>query len=260
MPENGHISIRNKDRVRWLIFNRPEKHNALSLDMVERALEAISRFDSDDSAHVLVISGGGNRAFVSGADISEFSRHEGAEEKFLKLCAGMFDAINDSPKPTIAMIQGYCFGGGVALAASCDLRYASEDASFCIPAAKLGIAYTVTSAKRMLDLIGAAATMEMLYTAGRYDSRQAERMGLVNGILPRTSLQEETGKVAQTIANNAPLSVRSSKFTIKHLLDSTGPEGELACERLIESCTGSEDFIEGRAAHAEKRKPQFKGR
>ena len=173
----GMIVARDDGMVRWLTFDRPDKRNALSQDMLERALEEVRRFGADDASRVLILTGGGDRAFVSGADISEFGRGPGAERRYLDLGARLFHEIHRLPKPTIAMIRGYCFGGGVALATACDLRYASDDALFSIPAAKLGIAYDVDLAKRLVDLAGPAAAKEMLFTGRRYDAAQAERMG-----------------------------------------------------------------------------------
>ena len=254
------IVTRDDGMVRWLTFNRPEKRNALSLDMLERALEEVRRFGADAASRVLILTGGGDRAFVSGADISEFGRGSGAERRYLDLGARLFHEIHRLPKPTIAMIRGYCFGGGVALATACDLRYASDDALFCIPAAKLGIAYDVDLAKRLLDLAGPAAAKEMLFAGRRYDAAQAERMGLVNRICAGDGLARETAGLAAEIARNAPLSVRSAKFAIAHLLAEPSGRDRSECERMVAACAESEDFAEGRAAFAEKRKPAFRGR
>ena len=267
----GRIGLRTDGRVQWLTFDQPAKHNALSMGMVEQALDAVRAFCANAEQRVLVLTGGGDRAFVSGADLAEFDREtdaDGAERRYSALGAELFEAVADCPKPTIAMIHGYCFGGGVALAAACDLRYAADDARFSIPAARLGLAYSLTFAKWVLDLVGPAAAREILYTGRRYDSAEAEKLGLVNRVYPKAALETEVGRIAGTIADNAPLSVRATKETIRYLLsDSANREyrdpddtERAACERLIAACSDSRDFAEGRAAFAEKRQPVFEGR
>ena len=259
----GAIQFRNDGGVQWLVFDQPAKHNALSMRMVKDALEAVRNFNEDEQQRVLILTGGGNRAFVSGADISEFENEADkdiGERQYSKLSTELFEAVADCPKPTMAMIHGYCFGGGVALAAACDLRYASDDALFSIPAAKLGIAYSLTFAKWVMDLVGPAAAREMLYSGRRYDSGEAERLQLVNRVHVKHLLEEEVSKLADTIANNAPLSVRSTKQTVRYLLSDPAERDRDACESLISACAESRDFAEGRAAFAEKRTPAFVGR
>lgn len=259
----GDIRQRDEGRVQWLIFDQPAKHNALSLRMVKGALEAVRAFSANEQQRVLVLTGGGDRAFVSGADISEFDSEadkDAGERHYLRLSTELFDAVADCPKPTIAIIHGYCFGGGVALAAACDLRYAADDALFSIPAAKLGIAYSLTFAKWVTDLVGPAAAREMLYSGRRYDSAEVERLQLVNRVYDKQQLDAEVAKLADTIANNAPLSIRSTKQTIRYLLADPTDRDRAACEALISTCAESQDFAEGRAAFAEKRTPNFKGR
>lgn len=262
-PESEKILTRREGAVQWLIFNQPEKHNALSLSMTEGALAAIEAFDADDDLRVLVLAGGGDRAFVSGADISEFEkrRHDAASaERYAEISNRMFDAVYETTKPTIALINGYCFGGGVALAASCDLRYASDDALLSVPAAKLGIGYRVSFTKRILDIAGPARTREILYTGRRYNAAEALEMGLVNRIYPKADLHEEVAALAETIAGNAPLSIAVSKATVAAWLDDPDRRDLAACEAMIATCSDSEDFQEGRRAFAEKRKPVFRGR
>ena len=182
------IQTRTDGAVQWLIFNQPEKHNALSLDMTVRALEVVEAFDRNDSLRVLVLAGAGEKAFVSGADISEFDKRRNNAEtaaEYTNITNRMFDAIYETSKPTIAMINGYCFGGGVALAASCDLRYCSDDGLFSIPAARLGIGYRVSFTKRIVDLVGPAATREILFTARRYDAGRSGGLGSGEPGLPQ---------------------------------------------------------------------------
>ena len=254
------IQTRTDGAVQWLIFNQPEKHNALSLDMTVRALEVVEAFDRNDSLRVLVLAGAGEKAFVSGADISEFDKRRNNAEtaaEYTNITNRMFDAIYEISKPTIAMINGYCFGGGVALAASCDMRYCSDDGLFAIPAARLGIGYRVTFTKRIVDLVGPAATREILFTARRYDAGEAAAMGLVNRVYPKDDLQSEVEAIAGKIAENAPLSIRASKTMVSEI---TGGAPDVAlCEEMIRICSDSNDFAEGRKAFAEKRPPVFTG-
>ena len=259
----GAISLRTDGAVHWLAFDRPEKHNALSLGMIEAALDAVRAFSASDEQRVLVLTGGGERAFVSGADIAEFEKEKDAaatERRYTALGTEMFEAVADCPKPTIALIHGYCFGGGVALAAACDLRYAADDAQFSIPAARLGLAYSLTFAKWIADLVGPAAAREILYTGRRFDSAEAERLGLVNRVYAKSALNTEVGQIAKTISANAPLSIRATKQTIGYLLDDPAKRDRSACDSAIAACSGSRDFAEGRAAFREKRQPVFEGR
>lgn len=258
----GEVRRRNEGRVQWLVFDQTTKHNALSMQMVKDALAAVRAFGADERRRVLVLTGGGDRAFVSGADLSEFETEAGmdaGERQYSTLSTDLFEAVADCPKPTIAAIHGYCFGGGVALAAACDLRYAADDAQFSIPAAKLGIAYSVTFAKWVVDLVGPAMAREMLYSGRRYDSREAERVGLINRAYAKSALEAEVSALAGTIADNAPLSIRAAKQTIRYLVGD-GDRDRTECDSLIAACADSEDFAEGQAAFAEKRKPVFTGR
>ena len=259
----GRIGLRTEGTVRWLVFDRPARHNALSLGMVEAALAAVRDFCANDAQRVLVLTGGGGRAFISGADLAEFAEERdtaGAERRFSTLSADLFEAVADCPKPTIAAIHGYCFGGGVALAAACDLRYAADDARFSVPAAKLGLAYSLAFTKWVVDLAGPSAAREILYTGRRYDSAEAERLGLVNRVYPKAALDAEVAQIAGTISRNAPLSVRAAKQTIGYLLSDPADRDRSACDAAIAACSDSRDFAEGRAAFAEKRQPDFEGR
>ncbi len=259
----GRIGLRDEGMVRWLVFDQPARHNALSLGMVEAALAAVRDFCTNDAQRVLMLTGGGDRAFISGADLQEFARERdtaGAERRFSTLSAELFDAVADCPKPTIAMIHGYCFGGGVALAAACDLRYAADDARFSVPAARLGLAYSLTFAKWVVDLVGPSAAREILYTGRRYGSAEAEQLGLVNRVYRKSDLNAEVAQIAETISLNAPLSIRAAKQTIRYLLSDPAERDRSACDAAIAACSDSRDFAEGRAAFAEKRQPEFEGR
>jgi len=257
------VLTRTDGAVLWLTFNAPEKRNALSLEMSVKALEAIEAFAGDGALRVLVVSGAGGKAFVSGADISEFEkkRNDAASSaRYAEITTAMFNALYEVEKPTIAMIEGYCFGGGVGLAASCDLRFVAEDARFAVPAARLGIAYRPEFTRRLIDLVGPSRTKEILYTGRRFDAGEALAMGFANAVLPKDGLTAHVSECAATIAGNAPLSVNAAKVIVNQLLADEGARDPERIERLVDTCADSADFAEGRRAFMEKRPPKFTGR
>jgi enoyl-CoA hydratase/carnithine racemase len=257
------ILTKRQGGVSWLIFNQPEKRNAMSLDMTVKALEVVQEFARDETARVLIVTGAGDKAFVSGADISEFEEkrsNAAAAAEYAAVSQRMFHAIHDVEKPTIAMIHGYCFGGGVALAAACDIRVCSEDALFSIPAAKLGIGYRVDFTRWIIDLVGPAYAKEILYTARRFTAAEAHHMGLVNRVLPKAELETYVLSDAHMMAENAPLSLKVSKVVVNECLKDPAERDTAKCERLIAACMESEDYKNARRAFMEKRKPAFTGR
>lgn len=256
-----HVQTRRDGAVRWLIFNKPEKHNALSLDMSAAALDVIEAFAAADDERVLVVTGAGGKAFVSGADISEFEKRRSDSAKadeYARATTRMFFALRDVEKPTVAMIRGICFGGGVALATCCDLRIAADDGVFCVPAARLGIGYSADFVKLLADLVGPAVAKEFLYTARRYPAEEARAIGLVNRVVPSAELDDFIKDYADGIAGNAPLTQRAAKIVISELLKET-PDAERSA-RAVAACADSEDFRNARRAFMEKRKPIFEGR
>ena len=259
----GRIGLRTDGRVQWLTFDQPAKHNALSMGMVEQALDAVRTFCANAEQRVLVLAGGGDRAFVSGADLAEFDRKPdaaGAERRYFALGAELFEAVADCPKPTIAMIHGYCFGGGVALAAACDLRYAADDARFSIPAARLGLAYSLTFANGLSNWSARRRRAKSCTPGGATTARKRRSSALINRVYEKASLNAEVAQIAETISANAPLSIRATKQTIRHLLSDPAERDRSACDEAIAACSDSRDFAEGRAAFAEKRQPVFEGR
>jgi enoyl-CoA hydratase len=248
--------------VGFLVFNNPERRNAVSLDMWQRAGEVIAEFGQDDGVRVIVLTGAGDKSFVSGADISKFEDERAnaeAQEKYAKTSSGMRELLRGTGKPTIAMIRGYCIGGGMSLALSCDLRICSDDAQFGIPAARLGIGYGMEGLRRLVELVGPSAAKEFIYTARRYTAAEALRMGIVNQVLPAQSLDAVVREIAGNIAVNAPLSILTAKRVVDELMKDPAERNLALCEELVKRCGASGDFIEGRRAFMEKRKPVFKG-
>jgi enoyl-CoA hydratase/carnithine racemase len=257
------IVTRKEGGISWLIFNQPEKRNAISLDMSVRALEVVEEFARDDSARALVLAGAGDKAFVSGADISEFEKRRNSAEaaaEYQRISTRMFDAVRDVEKPTVAMIHGFCFGGGVALAACCDIRLCAEDALFSVPAAKLGIGYRIEFTKLLVDLIGPSYTKEFLYTARRYTAEEALAMGFVNRVVPKADLEGMVRTYAEGIAENAPLTQKAAKVIVNEILKDPAQRDVARCNRLIAECADSDDYKNARRAFMEKKKPVFVGR
>jgi enoyl-CoA hydratase/carnithine racemase len=219
-------------------------------------------FAGDDAIRVVVITGAGGKAFVSGADISRFEKErsdEQAQARYNAVVSKANEAIYTFPKPTIAMIRGYCLGGGLGLAVCCDLRIASEDSRFGIPAAKLGVGYGFVGIKRLADLVGPSFTKEIFFTARQFDAAEALAMGLINRAMPADRLEAYVKDYADTISNNAPLTVNSVKFIANQTAVDPDKRELARCADLVKGCFASKDFIEGRTAFMAKRKPAFTG-
>jgi enoyl-CoA hydratase len=260
---DGQILTHVDHGIRWLTFNQPEKLNAVSLEMSQAALAIINGFAANIDERVLVVKGGGDKAFVSGADISEFDKKRNnaeTSEEYGRLFYGMFKALRDVEKPTLAMIRGYCFGGGVALASCCDIRICADDALFAVPAARLGVGYRAEFVKMLLDLVGPAKAKEILYAVKRFSATEAHAMGLVNQVTTVDGLAEEVQNYAQTITENAPLSLRAAKVIVNELLKDEGARDTDKLHQVVADCADSEDFKNARRAFMEKKKPVFTGR
>jgi enoyl-CoA hydratase len=261
MPSDKMISKVDAG-VGWMIFNNPERHNAISLEMWEAALEIMAGFSADPTVRVMVVTGAGGKAFASGADISKFKdeRQEAAAlAHYQATTQKAYAAIQGMAIPTIAMVRGYCIGGGTAVAVCCDLRVCTENAKFGIPAAKLGLGYGLQRARPLVDLVGPAFAKEMFFTGRQFDAREAERMGLVNRVVADDQLEATVDELARTIAENAPLTVRTAKLVVGELLKDARDRDVAATERAVDACFNSADYKEGQAAFAEKRKPRFIG-
>ena len=258
------LLVETDGAVGWITFNNPAKHNALSVAMWRALPQALDTLEADPAIRVIVLKGAGERAFISGADISEFASMRASADAvaaYDELAEGATQRLRGADRPTIAMIRGYCMGGGLGLAIACDMRIASAGALFAIPAARLGVGYRVGSLKLLTDLVGPAFAKEILITARRFNATEAERIGLVNKVVPDDTLADEVESYCNAIAANAPLSMRASKHMIAELARS-GADGIDAalCEDLVTACFTSADYTEGRTAFMEKRPPKFTGR
>ena len=251
-----------EDGVGWMTLNNPERHNAISLEMWEAALEIMAEFTADPAVRVMVLTGAGVKAFASGADISKFKDERQETEALAHYQATTqraYSAMQAMTIPTIAMVRGYCIGGGTAIAVCCDLRICNESAKFGVPAAKLGLGYGLNRAQPLVDLVGPAFAKEMFFTGRQFDAREAERMGLVNRVVADADLESTVTEMARTIAGNAPLTVRCSKLVVGEVLKDASIRNVAATERAVEACFASNDYKEGQAAFMEKRKPRFTG-
>ena len=253
---------RKEGGVGYLIFNNPERHNAVSLDMWEAAEGFLEEFKKDPNIRVVVLTGAGGKAFVSGADISKFDKERSSKEaidRYNVVVDQANTAIYEFPKPTIAMIRGYCIGGGVGLALCCDMRICSDNSKFGVPAAKLGLGYGYKGIKKLVDVVGPSFAKEIFYTARQFTAAEAQMMGLVNRVLPGDELESYVKDYAETIAGNAPLTVDAVKFIVAQTVADESTRDLKKCDDMVQACFASKDYIEGRKAFMEKRKPQFTG-
>jgi len=260
---DGKILQSVSDGVGVITFNNPEKRNAMSLDMWEGLGHALTELRDDPDVRVVILTGAGDKAFVSGADISQFekTRHNAeASEEYSRRSAAQRALLANYPKPVIACIRGFCLGGGMQVAMMSDIRFAAENSQFGIPAAKLGIAYGYDGLKHLVSLVGPSWARLIMYTGMRIDSAEALRIGLVDRVLPNSDLWDATMEIAQTISGNAPLAIQAAKITIAQVLKDESHRDMDAIKNIGTACMDSEDFREGRRAFMEKRKPKFTGK
>jgi enoyl-CoA hydratase len=256
------IISRRENGVGHVVFNNPEKRNAVSLEMWQAVEGVLEEFAAADEVRVVVLSGGGDKAFVSGADISKFEDERSSAEavaRYNATTAGIYTKLDAFPKPTIAQITGSCVGGGVALAVCCDLRICGQGSRFGIPAAKLGLGYGFPGLQRLVNLIGPAFAKEMFFTARLFSAAEAHQMGLVNRVLPDEQVAGYVADYARTITANAPLTVGSVKAIVGEVLKDPAARDLARCEELVRACFASRDYVEGRQAFMEKRAPRFIG-
>ncbi len=262
MSQTDKMLSRKEGKVGYLTFNNPERHNAVSLEMWEAASGFLEDFKKDNNIRVVVVTGAGGKAFISGADISKFEKERSTQEGVDRYNAAVDHANNafyTFPKPTIAMIRGYCIGGGVGLALCCDMRICTDGSKFAVPAAKLGLGYRYDGLKKLVDLVGPSFAKEIFFTARQFTAAEAQMMGLVNRVLPDADLESYVKDYAETIAANAPLTVNSVKYIVGQAVADESKRNLKKCDELVQACFASNDYKEGRKAFMEKRKPAFSG-
>jgi enoyl-CoA hydratase len=258
----GKMLASTDGSVGLVTFNQPEKRNAISVDMWAGLAEILTRFENDPSIKVVVMTGAGEKAFVSGADISQFDQMRGdadAQQEYDRLTSEGRATLAQFNKPLIASIRGFCLGGGLNIAMNADIRIAGQGSEFGAPAAKIGNVYGLEMASRLVSLIGPAHARMMLYTGNRIGAVEAERIGLVNKVVPVETLNDVVFEIAHAIANCAPLSVLAHKLVISESLKDAGKRDIEAVQGAVKACLDSADYREGRQAFMEKRAPRFLG-
>ena len=262
MSATDKVLSRKEAGVGYMTFNNPERHNAVSLDMWDVAERILADFAADSAIRVVVHTGAGGKAFVSGADISKFATERStkeAVEHYSVVVDRAHTAVYEFPKPTIAMIRGYCIGGGLALALACDMRICSDNSRFGVPAAKLGLGYAFKGIKKLVNVVGPSFAKEIFYTARQFTATEALQMGLVNRAVPGDELEQYVQDYAAVIGGNAPLTIAAVKYSIGEAVKSASERNLQKASDMVAQCFASKDYVEGRTAFMEKRKPQFTG-
>jgi len=261
--KSGLVRAETQGPIGWLIWDNPAKLNALSPGMSEDALCVIEAYAADPAIKVVIMRGSGRKAFISGGDISSFDKTRANAEiarQSRAIPAKLRQAMLDLEKPLIAMIYGYCFGGGLGMALNADLRFASTDSQFAVPAAVRGVAYAPSGLQQLVDLVGPSIAKDIMFSARRLKSDEALRVGLINRVTDAEELEALTIEYAETLARNAPLSIRASKFFINQLGLPEEQRNQPRIAAMIDEAENSEDFKEATRSFMEKRKPVFQGR
>ena len=249
-----------EDKVGYVILDNPSRLNAISLSMWEKIGILLKEYENNNNIRCVVLKGKGKKAFSAGADISEFNNNRSQSDTVLKydnVSKNSLQILQRFSKPTIALIDGYCIGGGLATALSCDIRLASKKSTFAIPAAKLGLAYDYLGIKKLRDIVGPSRAKYIFFTARQFTSDEAMQMGIIEQIFNDSDFEEHTLKVLNAISDNAPLTIASAKLAI----DADPQDSKMIqrCREFEQVCFSSKDYEEGRLAFSEKRKPIFKG-
>jgi enoyl-CoA hydratase/carnithine racemase len=260
---SGRVAVEREGALAWLVFDHPERRNAVSLAMWEAIPACAAALDADPEVRVVVLRGAGDQAFVSGADISQFEAARtgaAAAHSYEDTTARAFAALAGLSKPVIAAIHGFCVGGGMAIALTADLRVAADDAVLAIPAARLGLGYHAAGIDALVRLVGPSTAKEVLFTARRFRADEALARGLVNEVVAKPSLDARVRALAGEIAENAPLTLRSVKLVVRELAKPEAARDTAAMRDSIHACFESDDYREGVRAFLDKRRPVFRGR
>ncbi|MEN8184334.1 MAG: enoyl-CoA hydratase [Myxococcota bacterium] len=259
----GRVRVEREPPIGWIVFDHPERRNAISTEMWRAIPPAVAELSADPEIRVVILRGAGDLAFVAGADISEFEQQRTGGEAAVAYESGTgraFGALVNLEKPLLAAIHGFCVGGGMALALAADLRFAAEDAVFAIPAARLGLGYHASGIEALVQLVGPSAAKEIFMTARRFRADEALRLGLVSGVVPKDQLEDHVADLARRIARNAPLTLASVKLVVRELARPLEQRDASAMAESIRACFESDDYREGVRAFLEKREPHFQGR
>ena len=249
--------------IGWVTFDNSARRNAVSLAMWEALHRIVREFAADAAIRVVVVKGAGDKAFVSGADISEFDEKRSSPETvahYNETAEAATEALSQLGKPTIAMVRGFCIGGGVSVAMSCDLRIAAAGARFGVPAARLGLGYEFKGVKKLVDVVGPAFAKEIFFTARQFSAEEALSMGMVNRLVGDAELEGCVRDYAGMIAGNAPMTVGSIKTIVEQVMKDESERDMALCRQVVDDCFNSSDYVEGRTAFMSKRKPVFTGR
>ena len=257
------LRVEKKGAVAWIVFDQQAKRNAINGAMWRGIAPTMARFDADPEVRCVAFRGAGTEAFSAGADITEFEAQRsgsGAVGQYDDLLDQVLHAIQDSRKPSVAMIYGFCLGGGLEIALACDLRYCGASAQFGVPAAKLGLAYNVEGHKRLLETVGHARAREIMFLGRRYGAEEAVRIGLAHQAFADAELEAEAGRILKMLCENAPLAIANTKTIIEEFVKSEGLPDPAVMREAMDRCSRSADYAEGRKAFMEKRKPLFTGK
>ena len=257
------LIVEKKEAIGQITFNDPAKLNAMSYDMWAGLTDALAQFEKDDEVRIVVVTGAGDKAFVSGANISEFQkRRTGADAvaEYERVAEGAQDALYNFLKPTVARIRGYCIGGGLNLALCCDVRIACEGSTFFLPAGKMGLGYRFSAIRNLVTAVGAPNALDIFLSARRFDTAQALQAGLVQLTAPSETFDDVVQDYLDKVAANAPLTLRAGKQMIRQFQQLPAQTDLEHMRALMQACFDSEDYAEGKQAFAQKRPPQFRGR